>query len=133
MAKYDVVPLLLALVIGAGGLTCFWFDLPRRTTQRFAGDLHHQRYQAAAVMLLPPSALRVDSEGGLVLVDEAGGSRTVPKAKSPFKVAGGKSGPEHDFKMMALGPSKNGVLDSPPVTLCLGVVGGRVTIEAVDG
>jgi len=132
MAKYEVIPFLLALVIGAGGLTCFWFDLPMRTTQGFAGALHHQRYQAAAGMLLPPSALRLDSEGGLDLVDEASGSRTVPKAKSPFKVSGGKGGPEYDFKMMALGPSTNGVLDSPPVTLYLGVVGGRVTIEAVD-
>ena len=132
MAKYKVISFLLVLMIGVGGLTYSWFDLSRRTTQGFAGDLYHQRYEEAAGMLLPPSALRVDSEGGLILVDEAGGSTTVPKAKLPFKVAGGKGGPEHDFKMMALGSSTNGVLDSPPVTLYLGVVGGRVTIEAVD-
>ncbi|MAB71179.1 MAG: hypothetical protein CMJ54_01590 [Planctomycetaceae bacterium] len=132
MARYKAIPFLLTLLVGAGGLTYFWFDLPRRTRQGFAGDLYHQRYQAAAGMLLPPSALRVDSEGGLVLVDEAGDSTTVPKAKLPFKIVAGNGGPEHDFKMMALGPSTNGTLDSPPVTLYLAVVGERVTIEAVE-
>ena len=132
MLKYKVILFLVVFLVGVGALVYAWVDLPRRTRQAFAGDLYHQRYQEAAGMLRPPSSLRVDADGGLILVDSAGRSVVVPKVKLPFKVAGGGGGPEHDLKIMALGPSTNGILDSPPVALYLGVEGGEVTIEAVD-
>ena len=132
MARYKVILFLTVLVIAAGGLTSFWSDQPRRTTEGFAGDLYHQRYDEAAGMLRAPSALSVDSNGGLVVVDKAGRSITVPKAALPFKVLGGDGGPEHDFKMIALGPSTDGTLHSPPVILYLGVAGAKVTIEGVE-
>ena len=143
MARNKVILFLTVLVIAAGGLAYFWFDQPRRTIEGFAGDLYHQRYDEAAGMLRAPSALSVDSNGGLVVVDKAGRSITVPKAALPFKVLGGEmkqylwsmggdGGPEHDFKMIALGPSTDGTLHSPPVILYLGVAGAKVTIEDVE-
>jgi len=132
MLKYKVILLVVVFLVGVGALVYAWVDLPRRTVQAFAGDLYHQRYQEAAGMLRPPSALGLDSDGGLILVDRTGRSIVVPGAKLPFKVAGGGGGPEHDLKMMALGPSTNGILDSTPVTLYLSGAGGKVTIEAVD-
>jgi hypothetical protein len=51
----------------------------------------------------------------------------------PFAV-GGHEAPEYadDFRMTALGPSTNGVLHSPAVTLHLAICGGAVRIVGVD-
>ena len=132
MVKWKAILFLVVIVILVGWLAAFWIGLPKRTSVAFGSDLYHERYQEAAVMLRPPSALDVDSDGGLILVDKAGRVTNVPKNMLPFKVADGDGGPEHDLRMMALGPSTNGVLDSPPVTLYLSGGGGRITIEAVE-
>jgi hypothetical protein len=131
MTRYIQILLVVVFIILAIGLTYSWFDRPRRTTERFVGNLYFQRYEDAARMLRPPSALRVDSDGGLALIDKKGRLTSVPKAKLPFKVGGHDGGPEHDFKMTALGPSTGGVLHTPAVTLYLKIVGGDISIESV--
>ena len=124
--------LAVALIIVSAVLLYAWSDLPRRTTQRFAGHLYHQRYDEAASMLRSPSALEVTPDGSLILVDRNENATPVPAAKLPFIVGGREGGPENDFKMTALGRSTNGILDTPPVTLYLSVDGSLVRIEAVE-
>ena len=132
MKRILITLLALLLIVVSAVLLYAWFDLPRRTTQRFAGHLYHQRYQGAASMLRPPSALEVSPDGSLILVDKNGSATPVPAAKLPFIVGGREGGPENDFKMTALGRSTNGMLDPPPVTLYLSVDGSWVQIEAVE-
>lgn len=131
MMKKNGLILVLAVLVG-GVAVMTWLDQPRRLRSAFAGDLYHQRYDEAARQLQPPSGLSVDGEGGLVLVDRSGRSVTVPAEKLPFKIAGGDGGPPHAFKMMALGPDTDGILDSPPVTLHLRIDGWKIVIEAVE-
>jgi hypothetical protein len=121
-----------AVVVGLA-LAAWWFQRPLRTTEAFAGHLNHERYEEAARMLRAPSSLVVAPDGGPTLVDEAGRSTSVPAAQLPF-AAGGHAAPEYagDFRMTALGPSTNGVLHSPAVTLHLAVDGGAVRIVGVD-
>jgi hypothetical protein len=120
------------LVVLAGVFAFSWIDQPRRTTEKFVGNLYHERYEDAARMLVPPSALAVDTGGDLTFVDKNGRSSSVPVVQLPFKASGGVSGPEHDFSMTALGPSTNGILEFPAVTLYLSVVGDEVVIEAME-
>lgn len=121
-----------ALLVGLAS-TAWWLQRPQRTTEAFAGHLHHARYAEAARMLRAPSSLAVAPDGGLTFVDEAGQSTSVPAAQLPF-AAGGREAREHacDFRMTALGPDTNGVLDRPAVTLHLAVDGGAVRIVGVD-
>lgn len=131
MAKLLQVLLAGALLLLAVGVTVSWYDQPRRTTERFVGNMYHERYEDAAGMLHPPSALTVESDGALVIVDRNGRSISVPGDQLPF-MAGGHDGDQaHDFKMTALGPSTDGILHDPPVTLYLSLVGGEVAIEAI--
>lgn len=121
-----------ALLVGLAPVA-WWLQRPQRTTEAFAGHLHHERYEQAARMLRAPSSLAVAPDGGLNFVDEAGRSTSVPAAQLPF-AAGGQEAPEFDsdFRMTALGPDTNGVLDRPAVTLYLAVDGGAVRIVGVD-
>jgi hypothetical protein len=133
MIKHTRPALAIAAVLVGLALAVWWFQRPERTTQAFVGHLSNERYEEAALMLLEPSALELTSGGDLILTDAAGEVTAVPATKLPFLVAGGdEGGPDHDFKMMALGSSTEGVLDTPAVTLFLSVDGGRVPIEGVD-
>ena len=67
-----------------------------------------------------------------MLVDRSSRSVTVPAEKLPCEIAGGDGGPPHAFKMMALGPDTDGILDSPPVTRHLRIDGWKIVIEAVE-
>ena len=42
------------LVVLAGMFAFSWIDQPRRTTEKFVGNLYHERYEDAARMLVPP-------------------------------------------------------------------------------
>ena len=108
-----------------------WFDQPRRMTGQFIGSMYHERYEEAADMLHPPSSLRVDLDGQLVIIDRNGRSILVPKAQLPFMAGGHEGDHDYDFKMTALGPRTNGILHDPAVTLYLKLVGNEVAIEAV--
>ncbi|MGI9570678.1 MAG: hypothetical protein ACR2PH_13315 [Desulfobulbia bacterium] len=98
-------------------------------------DLYHERYEEAARMLRAPSAIAVASDGALNVIDHAGKSTVVPVEQLPFKV----NGDAGDIRMIALGPSTDGILHSPPVVLHLsydgGVTrfGGKIRIESVGG
>ena len=120
------------LVVLAGVFAFSWIDQPRRTTERFAGNLYHERYEDAVRMLVPPSALVVEAGGGLAFIDKNGKTTSVPAVQLPFKASDVVNGPEHDFSMTALGPRANGILESPAVTLYLSVLGDEVVIEAVE-
>jgi len=125
MTQHTTPALAIAAVLVGLALTVWWLQRPGRTTRAFVGHLSHERYEEAALMLLEPSALAVAAGGDLILTDDAGEVTAVPATQLPFLVAGGDDGgPDHDFKMMALGPSTNGVLDMPAVTLYLSVDGG---------
>ena len=115
----------------AVGGAIYWFGQPRRTTEQFVGNMYHERYEEAAAMLHPPSALSVDSGGDLVIVDEDGRSIAVPKVQLPFMAGGHDGDQEYDFKITALGPSTDGILHDQPVTLYLRLVGGEVAIESM--
>ncbi len=132
MAKIMKVLFLLVLVLVAIGGALHWLDQPRRTTGRFAGHMYHERYDEAAAMLQPPSALVMESDGGLVLVDRKGREVPVLEVQLPFKVGGHDNEREHDFVMTALGPATDGILHDPAVALYLSVVGDEVAIEFVD-
>ncbi|MEZ6004037.1 MAG: hypothetical protein R3F33_07605 [Planctomycetota bacterium] len=126
---------LLALVVLAAGLAlaAWWYQRPTRTTQAFAGHLAHGRYAEAAAMVHPPSSLQVAPDGSLLLTDQEGRSTTVPKAKLPFLASdAAAASPQAHFQMTALGPSTDGVLETPAVTLHLNVEGGGIQIVAVQ-
>ena len=131
MTKFLKVLFAMVLVLVAVGAAIFWFDQPRRTTEQFVGNMYHERYEEAAGMLLAPSALNVESDGSLVIIDRNGRSITVPKIQLPFIVGGHDHEQEHDFNMTALGPSTEGILHDTPVTLYLSVVGSEVAIETM--
>lgn len=82
-------------------------------------------------MLIAPSAIELDSNGGVILVDHNGNASTVPKARLPFLSGGGLPDGPGDFSMTALQGSKNGRVDGP-VTVYLKVEGGKIRIERVD-
>ena len=132
MKNYKSLLLIATLLIVSIALLFSWSVQSKRTTEKFVGNLYFERYDQAAQMLLPPSSLEVDPEGGLLLTDRNGQKTNIPKLKLPFIVGGHDGGPEHDFQMMALGPSTNGILETPPVSLYLTVMGGQVAIEAVE-
>lgn len=131
--KYKNALLATSAVLVGLASTAWWLQRPQRTTEAFAGHLHHARYDEAARMLRAPSSLVVAPDGGLTVVDEAGRSTSVPATQLPFAV-GGNAAPEYagGFRMTALGPSTNGVLHSPAVTLHLAIDGGAVRIVGVD-
>ena len=132
MTKTLKVIFVVALVLVAIEVTVSWLYQPRRTTEQFVGNMYHERYEEAAAMLHPPSALIVESDGGLVIVDRTGRSVSVPRVTVPFLAGGHDGDHEYDFKMTALGPSTDGILHDQPVTLYLSLVGGQVAIEAVE-
>ena len=82
-------------------------------------------------MLHPPSSLSVGLDGQLIIIDRNGSLISVPKVQLPFMAGGHEGDHDHDFKMTALGPSTNGILHDPAVTLYLKLVGDEVAIEAV--
>lgn len=82
-------------------------------------------------MLSVPSAISVDSSGGLRLVDHAGNVTEVQKARLPFLAGGGQQDGPGDFSMTALQGAKNGKVEDP-VVIYLGVDGAKIRIERVD-
>ena len=121
----------LALLLVLIGVIFSWFDQPRRTTGQFVGNMYHERYEEAGGMLHPPSSLSVGLDGQLVIIDRNGSSISVPKVQLPFMAGGHEGDHDYDFNMTALGPSTNGILHHPGVTLYLKLVGDEVAIEAV--
>jgi hypothetical protein len=73
--------LALTAILICLAVTDWWVSLPRRTLGAFVGHLSHERYEEAALMLIAPSAIEVDSNGGVVLVDHAGKPTAVPEAR----------------------------------------------------
>ncbi len=112
-------------------VTNWWVYLPGHTTGAFVGHLSHERYEEAALMLIAPSAIEVDSNGGVVLVDHAGKPTAVPEARLPFLAGGGRSDGLGDFSMTALQGSQNGRVEGA-MTVYLSVDGGKIRIERVD-
>ena len=104
---------------------------PDKTTQDFAGHVYRARYNEAADMLTAPCSIKLETDGGLTLVDRAGKSTVVPPAQLPFKVGGGRPDAPGDFSMTALGNSTNGRLDAPAIVMYLTVEGGKVCIDHV--
>lgn len=106
-------------------------ESPKRAKETFLGHLYHQRYAEAAAMLVAPSAVEQLPDGGLKVIPQDGPPRVVPAAKLPF-MAGGEHLLETDqFSATALGPSTNGVLDTPAVVLRLCLDGDRIRILSV--
>jgi hypothetical protein len=125
--------LLGAIVIAAGvAVTLQQLGSPERARAAFLGHLHHQRYGEAAAMLAAPSAVEQLPDGGLKVIAQDGTPRVVPAAKLPFRVGGAHSPEADQFSATALGPSTNGVLDTPAVVMRLRLDGDRVCIVSVD-
>lgn len=125
--------LLGTIVIVAGVIvTIRQLESPKRTKEAFLGHLYHQRYAEAAAMLVAPSAVEQLPDGGLKVTDQGGASKVVPAAKLPFKAGGEHSLAADHFSATALGPSTNGVLETPAVVLRLCVDGDRVRIVSAD-
>jgi hypothetical protein len=123
--------LALTAILICFAVTNWWVYRPRRTTGTFVGHLSHERYEEAALMLIAPSAIEVDSNGGVVLVDHAGNPTAVPEVRLPFLAGGGRSDGPGDFSMTALQGSQNGRVEGA-VTVYLSVDGGKIRIERVD-
>ncbi len=131
MTKSHKIILALTFVF-AGILATLWLvNRPKQIAQTFVGHLSHQRYSEAGQMLQTPSAIKVVSEGGIVLVDRAGNSTTVPAERLPFFVGGGQPNGPGDFAMTALQGSINGKV-APVVIAYLSIDGGKIHIERVD-
>ena len=103
-----------------------------RTTQDFADHVYRARYNEAAEMLTAPCSIKLETDGGLRLVDRAGKSMVVPPGQLPFKVGGGRPDAPGDFSMTALGSTTNGRLDAPAIIMYLSVEGGTICIDHVD-
>lgn len=129
-SRFAAILVLVVLLIGIAQ-TYRWIQRPRRMTQEFAGHLFHQRYDEAERMLKPPSALKLTTEGDLVLVDHTGTSTTVPAKRLPFVIGGGKPDDSSDFSMTALQGSTNGMVDSM-YHVYLTLEGSTIRIEHVD-
>ena len=98
----------------------------------FFGHMFAQRYDQAAAILTPPSAVALESDGTLTLTDRAGNATSVPAAQLPFKVSERPAAPRFPGRtMMAIGPSTGGVSDFPMVTLYVSFDGGEAHIEGV--
>ena len=127
--------LLLAVPIAAIAL----FIGSRSSSQvrgAFFGHMFAQRYDQAAAILPPPSAVALgsdlESDGTLTLTDRAGNATSVPAAQLPFKVSERPAEPRFPGRtMMAIGPSTGGVSDFPMVTLYVSFDGGEAHIEGV--
>ena len=132
MSKIAPFGLLALLVVVIIGMSIYWLDQPRRTTGAFVGNMYHERYEDAASMLQPPCSIQVEPDGGLAIVDQNGNSTSVPKVQLPFIVGGHDGDEDHDFLMTALGPSTEGILHDPPVTLYLKLDGSEVSIESIE-
>lgn len=123
--------LLGAIAVVAGIVLTLRTDSSKRAKEAFLGHLVHQRYAAAAAMLVAPSAVEPLPDGGLKVIAHDGTSKVVAAAQLPF-VAGGEPAVAADqFHATALGPSTNGVLDTPAVVLRLSVDGDRIRIVSV--
>jgi hypothetical protein len=126
-------PILGVLCVFAIVYLASWFVFRSdRTTQKFADHVYRARYSEAAEMLTAPCSIKLETDGGLRLVDRAGKSTVVPPGHLPFKVGGGRPDAPGDFSMTALGSTTNGLLDKPAITMYLSVEGGRICIERVD-
>jgi hypothetical protein len=115
MTKFKKTIPALAVVFAAISATAWLVERPTQITKAFVGHLSHERYEEAEQMLQAPSAIKVASEGGIVLVDRAGNSTAVPAERLPFFVGGGQPNGPGDFAMTALQGSTNGWLNSPAV------------------
>lgn len=99
---------------------------------KFQGHMYAQRYDQAAALLTPPSAVALEPDGTLALTDRAGNTTSVPAAQLPFKVSERPAEPRFPGRtMMAIGPSTGGVSDFPMVTLYVSFDGGEAHIEGV--
>jgi hypothetical protein len=126
-----VVSTLVAFAV-AFAFATWWVERPLRTKQAFLGHLSDGRYEDASSMLVAPCRLELLPTGDLIVVDQSGSSTTVLANKLPFKTGGGRDLGPDEFSATALGPSTGGVLDSPAVTLRLGIESGSVRILGVD-
>jgi hypothetical protein len=127
------IPLLGVLCVFAVVYLATWFVFRSdRTTEKFADLVYRARYKEAAEMLTAPCSIKLETDGGLRLVDRAGKSTVVPPGQLPFKVGGGRPDAPGDFSMTALGSATNGILDAPAIIMYLSVEGGRICIDQVD-
>jgi len=125
--------LLRTIAIVAGVIfTIQQLESRKRARESFLGHLYHQRYSEAAAMLVEPCTVEQLPDGGLKVIAQDGTSKVVPAAKLPFKAGGGHSLAADQFSATALGPSTNGVLDTPAVVLRLCLDSDRVRIVSVD-
>lgn len=129
LIKISAVALTAVFIIFA--VTNWWVYRSDRVTKAFVGHLSHERYGEAALMLITPSYIEVDSKGGVVLVDQSGNRTAVPKTRLPFLAGGGRSDGPGEFSMTALQGSQNGRVEGA-VTVYLSVDGGKIRIERVD-
>lgn len=127
-----VLALTITVVLVGIALAVWRIERPTRIANKFAGNLFHERYEDAALMLRAPSTIKMAPDGSVTLVDCTEKSTTVPASKLPFKAGGGKPDRTSDFSMTALGKSTNGALDSPPVIIYLSIDGGKLRIVRVD-
>lgn len=130
MGKAIRILVVAALVVA---FTLWWIQRPERARRAFMGHMAQERYEEAAGMLRSPSRLELAPDGSLTVIDQSLESISVPEGKLPFIVGGT---PSTDFpeasQMTALGPSTDGVLHTPAVTIHLTVEGARVQIARVD-
>ena len=125
--------ILIAIAITTGvAATALRLDRPRRLRSQFIGNLYHARYDDAAEMLHPSSAIEQSPDGNLHVTAENGVATTVLSEKLPFKAGGGRSLKPEEFSATALGPSTNGILHTPAVSLRLTLDGVKVRIVSID-
>jgi hypothetical protein len=105
---------------------------PSRLRAQFIGNLYHERYDQAAEMLLPPSAIEASPDGNLTIVSHDRDSVTIPATKLPFMSGGGSSLKSDEFSVTALGPSTDGILHTPGVVLRLTLDGYKVRIVSIE-
>ena len=131
MKKTAIVALVIAAVVAALAVTDWFAYRPDRLASAFVGHLAAERYDEAAAMLRPPSAIEVAPDGGLTVIDHGGSPAAVPKASLPFLSGGGTSnGPGHFSATALQGRTETGAVREP-VTLYLSVDGSGTRIESV--
>ena len=132
MSKRTKITLIAIAIIAGCAATAHRLDRPRRLRSQFIGNLYHARYDEAAEMLQPPSAIEQGPDGNLQVTAETGNSTTVLANTLPFKSGGGRSLQHGEFSATALGPSTNGILHTPAVSLRLTLDGVKVRIVSID-
>lgn len=124
----------VALVILAGAI--YWLSRAgHRNFEAFAADMSRGAYAAAAARLAAPSSLALQGDGSLLAIDRHRRSKTVAARQLPFLVT--ESPPSatdrgETLTLIALGPAKDGVSQSPPVQLRLTFGADGLQIDGID-